>query len=263
MLENVNTLGPSVLLKVEGLSKHFGGLLATNEVDLTVEEKVVYSIIGPNGAGKTTLFNLIYGVFPPSSGKIYFRKKDITGLRSYKISRLGIGRSFQGYNLFTHLTVFENVRIACQSRGNYSFNLFADVQRYRKSYEKARGVLKNVGLLDVSHRFPYELSHGDQRILEIAVALACDPILLLLDEPTSGLAPEETVQMIDMIKRLKGSYTILLIEHKMTVVMSVSDRIIVLHQGAVIAEGTPEEIKRNEAVNRAYLGVYRDYDVAG
>ena len=244
------------LLQVEGLSKHFGGLKAIENVSLNVEKGVTYSIIGPNGAGKTTLFNLIYGVFPPTAGTIFFQQRDITNLRSYQISHLGIGRSYQGYNLFTHLSVLENVRIACQSRKSYNFNFFSDVQKYREPPEKAKEILKTLGLLDLQKHYPHELSHGDQRTLEIAIALACDPVLLLLDEPTSGLAHSETTRMIELIENIKERYTILLIEHKMMVVMSVSKKIIVLQRGAVIAEGTPEEIKENEKVHEAYLGGY-------
>jgi len=263
MIDQKSSTQNQPLLQVEGLTKNFGGLKAINSVNLNVEKGVIYSIIGPNGAGKTTLFNLIYGVFPPTAGTIHFQGKDITNLRSYQISHLGIGRSYQGYNLFTHLSVLENVRIACQSRGRYNFNFFSDAQKYHEPVEKARGILKKVGLLDLHDHYPHELSHGDQRILEIAIALSCDPVLLLFDEPTSGLAPGETIQMIELIESIKEQYTILLIEHKMMVVMSVSQKIIVLQRGAVIAEGTPEEIKENEKVHEAYLGGYRESDLRG
>jgi len=263
MIDQKNSTQIQPLLQVEGLTKSFGGLNATDNVNLNVEKGVTYSIIGPNGAGKTTLFNLIYGVFPPTAGTILFQGKDITNLRSYQISHLGISRSYQGYNLFTHLSVLENVRIACQSRGRYNFNIFSDVQKYREPVEKANEILETMGLLDLQKHYPHELSHGDQRTLEIAIALACDPVLLLLDEPTSGLAPSETTRMIALIESIKEHYTILLIEHKMMVVMSVSKKIIVLQRGAVIAEGTPEEIKENEKVQEAYLGGYREHDLRG
>ena len=165
--------------------------------------------------------------------------------------------------MFTHLSVLENVRIACQSRGRYNFNFFSDAQKYHEPVEKARGILKKMGLLDLHGHYPHELSHGDQRILEIAIALSCDPVLLLFDEPTSGLAPGETIRMIELIESIKEQYTILLIEHKMLVVMSVSKKIIVLQRGTVIAEGTPEEIKENEKVHEAYLGGYREGDLRG
>jgi branched-chain amino acid transport system ATP-binding protein len=261
MTDQENSIQNQPLLLVQGLTKNFGGLKAINNVNLRVEKGVVYSIIGPNGAGKTSLFNLIYGVFPPDTGSIHFQGKDITNLRSHQISHLGIGRSYQGYNLFTHLSVLENVRIGCQSRGKYNFSFFSDAQKYREPAEKARGILKTVGLLALQDHYPHELSHGDQRILEIAIALACDPVLLLLDEPTSGLAPGETMRMIELIESFRENFTILLIEHKMMVVMSVSKKIIVLQQGAVIAEGTPEEIKENEKVHEAYLGGYRESDL--
>ena len=259
--ENSNKEG--FLLEVRNLTKSFGGLIAVNKVDLKISKGMVYSVIGPNGAGKTTLFNLIYGIFPPSSGKIYFQGKDITKRRAYEISHFGIGRSFQGYNLFTNLSVLENVRIAAQSREKYNFNFFSDVTKYRNPLIKAEGILEKIGISDLKDRNPHELSHGDQRLLEIGIVLATDPILLMFDEPTSGLAPEETGKMIALIENIKADYTILLIEHKMMVVMSVSDQIVVLHRGAVIAEGTPHQIRANEKVHEAYLGGYKESDLRG
>ena len=247
-----------VILKVEALTKNFGALVAVDNVYLEVEKGSVCSIIGPNGAGKTTLFNLIFGIFPPTSGRTYFQDRDITKLSAYEVSRLGIGRSFQGYNLFSNLTVFENVRIACQSRGNYNFNFISNVRKYRQPACRANEVLEKIGLVDQRERYTHELSHGEQRMLEVGIALAIDPILLMLDEPTSGLAPEETKKMIELIEDIKSEYTILLIEHKMMVVMSVSKKIVVLHQGKVIAEGSPKQIRNNEEVQRAYLGGYTE-----
>jgi branched-chain amino acid transport system ATP-binding protein len=251
----------NLLLNVQRLTKKFGGLIAVNDVNLKIKKGIVYSIIGPNGAGKTTFFNLIYGVFTPSAGKIYFQGQDITKRRSNNISHLGIGRSFQGYNLFTHLSVLENIRIASQSREKYNFNFFSDVMKYEKPIRKSQEVLEKIGIIDLKDRYPYELSHGDQRLLEIGIVLATNPILLMLDEPTSGLAPEETEKMIKLLESIKKDYTILLIEHKMMVVMSVSEQIIVMHQGSVIAEGTPEEIRDNEKVHEAYLGGYKQSDL--
>jgi len=246
-----------MLLKVEGLTKTFGSLVAVDHVDLKVEQGMVCSIIGPNGAGKTTLFNIIFGIFPPSSGKTYFQGKDITKLNAYKVSRLGIGRTFQGYNLFTNLTVFENIRIACQAREKCNFHFYSDVMNYEETFERAHEVLEKIELIDLKDYYVYELSHGNHRMLEIGIALAIKPILLMLDEPTSGLAPEETTKMIKLIEDIREDYTILLIEHKMKVVMSVSKKIIVLHQGKVIAEGSPEEIQSSEEVQKAYLGGYK------
>jgi branched-chain amino acid transport system ATP-binding protein len=251
----------NLLLNVQRLTKKFGGLIAVNDVNLKIKKGIVYSIIGPNGAGKTTFFNLIYGVFTPSAGKIYFQGQDITKRRSNNISHLGIGRSFQGYNLFTHLSVLENIRIASQSREKYNFNFFSDVMKYEKPIRKSKELLEKIGIIDLKDRYPYELSHGDQRLLEIGIVLATNPILLMLDEPTSGLAPEETAKMIKLLESIKKDYTILLIEHKMMVVMSVSEQIIVMHQGSVIAEGTPEEIRDNEKVHEAYLGGYKQSDL--
>ena len=246
-----------VLLETVGLTKNFGSICAVAQVDMRIEKGTVCSIIGPNGAGKTTLFNTICGISQASGGKTYFQGKDITKLNPYQVSRLGIGRSFQGYNLFTNLTVFENIRIACQSREKYNFNFFSDALRYKRPLSKAKEVVNRIGLTDLQDRYAHELSHGEQRMLEIGMVLAVDPILLMLDEPTSGLAPEETAKMIKLIEIIRKDYTILLIEHKMIVVMSVSERIIVLHQGKIIADGSPSAIQANEEVKKAYLGGYK------
>lgn len=247
----------NTLLELTGISRRFGGLLALHDVSFSVMRGRVTTIIGPNGAGKTTLFNVVFGILPPSSGRVVFCGRDITGMRSDKVCRLGIGRSFQGYNLFTNLSVLENVRIAAQSMGSYNFNFFSRNEKYQEPIRKAEEVLEIIGLTEMSRRYPYELSHGDQRMLEVGIALAVEPSLLMLDEPTSGLAPEETNRMIRLIETIRNDYTIMLIEHKMMVVMSVSDQVVVLHQGGVICQGTPDEVKADDHVQRAYLGGYQ------
>ena len=242
------------LLTTELLTKDFGSLRAVSQVDLEVKEGKVYSIIGPNGAGKTTLFNLISGHLEPSSGAVTFQGRVISGLKPYHVSHLGIGRSFQLNNLFPALSVFENVRLAVQSRSRARFDLFKHVRRFKKIDQKAESVVERIGLAPFSDQQVQYLSHGDKRLLEVGIALATDPILLLMDEPTSGMAPDETVKMIEFIKVLANDLTIILIEHKMNVVMSISERVIVMHQGMVISRGTPAEVQADPEVKRAYLG---------
>lgn len=242
------------LLTTELLTKNFGSLQAVSRVDLEVEEGKVYSIIGPNGAGKTTVFNLISGHLEPSAGAITFQDRVINGLKPYQISHLGIGRSFQLNNLFLALSVFENVRLAIQSRYPARFDLFKHVRRYKMIDEKADAIVEKIGLARFSDKEAQYLSHGDKRLLEVGIALATDPVLFLMDEPTSGMAPDETVKMIEFIKRLAQDLTIILIEHKMNVVMSISDRVIVMHQGMVISRGDPAEVQADPKVKRAYLG---------
>ncbi len=242
------------LLTTELLTKNFGSLQAVSQVDLEINKGKVYSIIGPNGAGKTTLFNLISGHLEPSSGAVTFQGRNIGGLKSYQISHLGIGRSFQLNNLFPALTVFENVRLAIQSRSRARFDLFKHVRKFKKIDEKAESVVERIGLASFSDQQVQYLSHGDKRLLEVGIALATDPVLLLMDEPTSGMAPDETVKMIEFTKELAKDLTIILIEHKMNVVMSISERVIVMHQGRVISRGTPGEVQADPEVKRAYLG---------
>lgn len=242
------------LLTTELLTKSFGSLHAVFQVDLEVQEGKVYSIIGPNGAGKTTLFNLISGHLEPNRGAITFQDREISGLKPYQVSHLGIGRSFQLNNLFPGLSVFENVRLAIQSRYRARFDLFKHVRKYRAIDGEAEAIMEKIGLTPFSDQLVQYLSHGHKRLLEVGIALATSPVLLLMDEPTSGLAPEETLKMIEFIKRLAQELTIILIEHKMNVVMSISDRVIVMHQGMVISRGNPAEVQADPEVKRAYLG---------
>jgi branched-chain amino acid transport system ATP-binding protein len=245
-----------VILEVQNLRKEFDGLVAVDNVSLKVREGQLHAIIGPNGAGKTTLFNLISGVLTPTSGRIFLRGQDITGLPPYEIARKGIGRSFQITNLFPNLTVLESVRLAAQARSPHSLYFWSNYRRYREYEEKALEIIRKVGLRSREHFLTRALPHGDQRKLEIALLLAMEPEILLLDEPTAGMAAEEIPSFMELISSLReeGKHTILLVEHKMEVVMSLSDVITVMHQGRILAEGTPEEIKANEQVQQAYLG---------
>lgn len=242
------------LLKTRKLSKTFGSLRAVDSVDIQVGEGRIYSIIGPNGAGKTTLFNLISGHLDSTEGTIFFKNNEITGLPPFRISRLGIGRSFQLNNNFPLLTVFENIRLAAQSKHHARFSLFSRVDRHEEVLDKAYEVMGKVRLSEHSDKVVEFLSHGDKRLLEIGIAIATEPELLLLDEPTSGLAPDETSKMVQLIKTLSEDLTIVLIEHKMSVVMTVSDEIIVMHQGTVLIKGPPDIVQKSPEVKRAYLG---------
>lgn len=243
------------LLRTEGLTCDFGGLRAVNEVSLTVASGTVHSLIGPNAAGKTTFFNLIAGEIPATAGRVYFKGRDITGLPSHRIPHVGIARCFQRTNIFLKLTVFENVWVAAFARSTPpALSFLRRVRDFGGIGDKVREIIAEVGLEEKISERAETLSHGQQRALEVAIALAGSPILLLLDEPTQGLAPEATQRMTQLIQHLAGRYTILLIEHKMRVVMSISQRISVMHFGQIIAEGGPDEIRQNEAVQKAYLG---------
>jgi branched-chain amino acid transport system ATP-binding protein len=242
------------LLRVDGLTKAFGALRAVDGVSLAVEAGSLHSVIGPNGAGKTTLFNLITAEIPPTAGRIVLDGRDITGRPSHALPRLGIARSFQRNNLFPNLTVRQNVWTAAFARLAPGVHLWRPARAFAGVEGAVLTALGEVGLAGHAGRKARELSHGDQRLLEVAIALASGPKLLLMDEPTSGLSPEETARMMGFIRTLRGRYTILLIEHKMDLVMTVSDRITVMHFGSVLAEGVPREIQANADVRRAYLG---------
>jgi branched-chain amino acid transport system ATP-binding protein len=243
------------LLQTEHLTKSFGALLAVNDVTLNVEAGSLHSIIGPNGAGKTSLFNLLTGQFPPTSGRILFEGRDITGTPAHRIAHLGLARSFQRTNVFPAFSLLDNVWVAAFARGgSWSGLAWRRADRYPELAARARAALADVGLADKANQPAREISHGEQRQLELAIALAAAPRVLLLDEPAAGLSPEETRKMVALVRALKGRYTIVLIEHKIDIIMSVSDRISVMHFGNLIAEGTPDEIQRNTEVRRAYLG---------
>ncbi|WP_158945621.1 ABC transporter ATP-binding protein [Pseudodesulfovibrio cashew] len=242
------------MLRTNSLCKSFGAIRATQKVDLHVKKDTVHSIIGPNGAGKTTLFNLLAGVFPPTSGTVIFKDEDVSGNTVNERCALGVGRSFQVTSIFPELTVAENVRLACQAKTGLGRSLFKLASRSREVNDKADSILEFMGILHLRDEAAGTISYGSQRSLDVAIAIGTEPDLLLLDEPTSGMSPDDTVRMIELIHRLAERYTIVLIEHHMNVVMSISDTISVLHMGELIAEGTPEEIQNNDLVRKAYLG---------
>jgi branched-chain amino acid transport system ATP-binding protein len=242
------------VIETQKLTKNFGALRAVSIVDLKVYPGQIHSIIGPNGAGKTTLFNLLTGSFPPTSGRIIFKEKEITGFPPHKVSKLGIGRSYQIVNIFPELSVLENVRIAIQSRTKINYHFLSSFRKLGFLEEKAREMLIRIGLKGKENILAKNLSHGEKRILDISVGLATEPSLLLLDEPASGLSENEKLIVTGLIHEIVNPITIILIEHNIDVVLNMSDRITVLNQGSVIAEGLPEEIQKNEKVQEAYLG---------
>jgi branched-chain amino acid transport system ATP-binding protein len=243
-----------MILRTEGLTKHFGGLIAVNRVNLEVQDGAIHSIIGPNGAGKTTLFNMLTGEIPISGGQVYFQERRITGLKPDQIARIRIGRSFQQTKLFKNLTVMENLRLAQHAHERGHFNIFRDFLSFPEPIEKAWQILGELDIMDIAARRAGELPHGQQRILEIALALAADPVLLLLDEPTSGTTPDDSARIIRLLRKLGQRLTMVLIEHNMNLVMSISSTITVLYQGETIASGSPAEIEKSEMVRKAYLG---------
>jgi len=243
------------LVSTERLTKEFGALTAVSAVTVEVEEGALHSVIGPNGAGKTTFFNLLTGQLRPTSGRIIFDGRDIAGTPPHRIAHLGIARSFQRTSIFPTLSLLDNVWLAAFARqGSWRGLAWRRADRYPELTARALAVLGEVGLREKASQPAREISHGEQRQLELAIALAPAPRLLLLDEPAAGLSPDETQKMVTLVRTLKGRYTIILIEHKIDVVMTISDRISVMHFGSVIAEGTPAEIQRNAEVRRAYLG---------
>ena len=243
------------ILETKDLSKAFGALTAVNGVSLAVEAGTLHSIIGPNGAGKTTLFNLLTGTFPPSAGRIFYDGRDITGTPASRVAHLGLARSYQRTSVFPAFSLLENVWVSAFATGaSWRGLAWRPAGRYPEVAERARQALADVGLAERGGQLAREISHGEQRQLELAIALAAAPRVLLLDEPAAGLSPEETRRMVALVRSLKGRYTIVLIEHKMDIIMSVSDRISVMHFGSLIAEGTPAEIQKNPEVRRAYLG---------
>ncbi len=241
------------ILKTVNLIKNFGGLTAVNGVSFSIQEGDLQSIIGPNGAGKSTFFKLIIGEIAPSSGQILFMNRDITALTQAAISHRGIAVAYQITNIFPLLSVFENVRVAAQSRKT-TFNLWSQALSHEELTEESQAILELIGLQDVQGETAATLSHGDRKRLEIGIALATKPKLLLLDEPTAGLSPPETRQTIDLIKKIAKGLTIILVEHKMKVVMEVSSKITVLYYGSLLVQGTPDDIRSNEEVRRVYLG---------
>ena len=244
------------VLEIQNVSKRFGNLVAVSGVSLNVAKGELCAIIGPNGAGKTTFFNLISGFFPPTLGTIHFDGRDITRLSTHQRVTLGMARTFQITEIFPELTVFENVRIAAEVAGGYRLRPWINRAETAKIHGHVEATLKLVSLEGKTDRLVGELAHGDQRAAEIAMALALNPHLLLLDEPTAGMGDQETYDITRLIRRLHQDQklTIVLIEHDMRVVFHLADRIMVLAEGAPLAEGTPAEIAANERVQAAYLG---------
>jgi len=242
----------SPLLKTELLSVKFGGLAALSQVNFQVTRDEVRAVIGPNGAGKSTFFNCLTGVLRPTGGRIIFNGDDITGLRSNLISQKGIARSYQITNILPNASALENVRIAAQSR-RHAWNMIAHHAGFADINERAEAALQSVGLLAKAHDLAANLSHGEQRNLEIGIALATEPKLLCLDEPTAGMSAAETNETKELIRRIAKNLTILIVEHDMEVVMELCHRITVLHYGRILAEGTPEEIQANPRVLEVYL----------
>jgi len=243
------------MLQVEAIDKSFEDFMAVNGATLTVGKGEIVAVIGPNGAGKTTLFNLITGALKRDKGRIIFKGEDISELPPYQICKKGISRSYQIVNIFPRLNVFRNVQVAVLSQQKRSSNLFRPAQNI--AVEETRRILESVGLLDKERSIAGSLSHGDQKILEIAIALGNEPELLILDEPTAGMSPEETSATMELVRRLAQmrGLTILFCEHDMDIVFSVAQSIMVMHQGRTLVQGKPEEVRNNPFVQEAYLGV--------
>jgi branched-chain amino acid transport system ATP-binding protein len=241
------------ILEVEAVSKHFGKFVALNKVSARFEAGRLSAIIGPNGAGKSTFFNVVSGAFPPTSGRLKYQGRDITGLAQHEFARVGIAKSFQITNVFRQLTAHENVRVAVQMR-HARWQLWKPRAALAELSERADALLERVGLAAHARRPAADLAHGQQRALEVAMALAAEPELLLMDEPTAGMSPEETKVMMDLIVALAAERSVILVEHKMKLVMGICERLLVLHHGEFLAEGTPADIKANDDVKRVYLG---------
>jgi branched-chain amino acid transport system ATP-binding protein len=245
---------PDALLQTESLAKRFGGIVATDDVALNIAEGELHAIIGPNGAGKTTLIAQLSGQLMPDAGRIRFAGQDISALPMYRRSHLGLARSFQITSLFLDLSVLDNVALAVQARAGHSFRFWQNARSDAGLRQPARAALARVGLENRAELPVSALSHGEHRLLELAMALAGKPRMLLLDEPMAGLGPEESARMVGMLRELKKELTILLVEHDMEAVFALADRITVLVYGRVIASGAPADIRANAQVRDAYLG---------
>ena len=242
------------VLETQGLYHDFSGVKVLFDVNLEVKEGERHAIIGPNGAGKTTLFNVITGTYVPSKGEVFFKGKDVTGSKPDNMVRHGVGRSFQITSTFSKLTAFQNIRIGILSKRGVRFNLFRNVDKMKDITRETEELLKRINLYDVRDVPAGTLAYGQQRSLEISMALATDPDLVMLDEPTAGMSKDETHKAVELIRKLTKGKTVVIIEHDMDVVFSLADRITVLHMGTILASGPPKEIRENQAVKDAYLG---------
>jgi len=242
------------ILETKGLFKDFSGLRILFDVNLQVKQGEKHAVIGPNGAGKTTLFNVITGTYKPSHGQVFFKGKDISGFEPNKLNRLGIGRSFQITSTFNKLTAFQNIRLAALSKRGIRFNLFRMVDGMRHITQETEDILERINLINERDVPASALSYGKHRALEISLALATDPELVLLDEFAAGMSRDETHNAVELIRKLTVGKTVVIIEHDMDVVFNLADRITVLHYGRILATGTPDEIRRNQSVKDAYLG---------
>lgn len=242
-----------VILRTHDVSKTFGKFRALKNISASFPRGAITSIIGPNGAGKSTYFNLLSGAFPPSSGRVEFEGRDVTNVPQHKFAHMGVAKSFQITNVFPLLSTRENVRVALQALVS-CYDIWRPRAKLPGLAEKADALLMQVGIWHCRDRVAKTLAHGEQRALEIGMALASDPRLLLLDEPTAGMSPEETRVMMDLIVKLARERTVILVEHKMKLVMGISDRVLVLHHGELLADGTPSEVRQDQQVKRVYLG---------
>jgi branched-chain amino acid transport system ATP-binding protein len=243
-----------VLLEVEGLTKRFGGVVAADDISLTLSAGELHAIIGPNGAGKSTLIGQLSGEVTPDSGRIRFDGREITNLPVYRRSQLGLARSFQVTTLFSDFTALDNVALSVQAHGGHSFRFWRNARREAELREPAEAALAQVGLAQRAATLVADLSHGERRQLEIAMALAAQPRMLLLDEPMAGMGPEESARLVEKLRDLKGAITVILIEHDIDAVFALADRISVLVYGRIIASGDPGTIRADAGVRQAYLG---------
>ena len=249
-----DSMNKTPILTTRGLTKRFGGLVAVSDVSLDLFVGEVHVVIGPNGAGKSTLTNLLSGDLPPTSGEVMFEGRDIAGCTSDHISRLGIGRSYQKTNIFLPFTVFENCRLAAQSRTPYASHVFSRAEAYGEINRLAEEAMAAAGLTHRAQRVAATLSHGEQRQLEIAMCVATQPRILLLDEPLAGMGPHESQRMVELIKKLTADHAIMLIEHDMDAVFALAHRLTVMVNGEVLESGSPEKVRSSPAVQLAYLG---------
>ena len=253
-MTEARALGADPILHTKGLTKNFGGLVAVNDVSLDLYVGEVHVVIGPNGAGKSTLTNLLSGDLAPTSGEVMFAGRDIAGCTSDHICRLGIGRSYQKTNIFLPFTVFENCRLAAQSRTPHALQVFGRAAGYTDISSRAEEAMAAAGLSHRAERIAATLSHGEQRQLEIAMCIATQPRVLLLDEPLAGMGPHESQRMVELIRKLSVDHAIMLIEHDMDAVFALAHRLTVMVNGEVLESGTPEAVRSSPAVQQAYLG---------